>query len=123
VLDGDSARALRVLAGLRAEGVEPTLVCWALTRELTMLARVSYAQAHGENVDNALARLGVWRRRQPAVKLAVRRYGAPRMTQLLRQAVEVDGVIKGNPPEPPWEALTRLVLALFPRAAPAAAAH
>jgi DNA polymerase-3 subunit delta len=122
VLAGDSARALRVLAGLRAEGVEPTLVSWALTRELTMLARVSYAQAHGENIDNALARLGVWRRRQPAVKLAVRRYGAQRMMQFLRQAAEVDNVIKGNPPEPPWEALTRLVLALFPRAA-AAATH
>jgi DNA polymerase-3 subunit delta len=120
VLAGDSARALRVLAGLRAEGVEPTLVSWALTRDLTMLARVSYAQAHGENVDNALARLNVWRRRQPAVKLAVRRYGALRMAQFLRQAAEVDNVIKGNPPEPPWEALTALVLALFPRAASAA---
>ena len=120
VLAGDSARALRVLAGLRAEGVEPTLVSWTLAREITLLARVSYAQAHGENVDNALARLGVWRRRQPAVKLAVRRYGAPRLTQLLRQAAEVDNVIKGAALGRPWEALTALVLALFPRAASAA---
>jgi DNA polymerase-3 subunit delta len=119
VLAGDSTRALRVLAGLRAEGIEPTLVSWALTRELTLLARVSYAQAHGENVDNALARLGVWRQRQPAVKQAVRRYGAPRMAQFLRQAAEVDSVIKGAALGRPWEALTALVLALFPRAAPA----
>ena len=30
VLAGTAARALRVLAGLRAEGTEPTLVLWAL---------------------------------------------------------------------------------------------
>jgi DNA polymerase-3 subunit delta len=119
VLAGDASRALRVLAGLRAEGVEPTLVSWALSRELTLLARVSYAQAHGENVDNALARLGVWRQRQPAVKLAVRRYGAARVTQFLRQASEVDKVIKGAAIGRPWEALTALVLALFPRVPPA----
>jgi DNA polymerase-3 subunit delta len=121
VLAGDSARALRVLAGLRAEGVEPPLVSWALTRELTLLARVTYAQARGENVDNALARLGVWRQRQPAVKQAVRRYGASRVMQFLSQAADVDKVIKGAAPGRPWEALTALVLALLPRAASAAA--
>ena len=115
VLEGDAARALRVLGGLRAEGVEPTLVSWALSREITLLARLAYAQAHGENVDNALARLGVWRRRQPAIKQALRRYGVPRTTQYLRQAAEVDSVIKGAALGRPWEALTALVLAMFPR--------
>jgi DNA polymerase-3 subunit delta len=52
--------------------------------------------------------------------LAVRRYGAPRLTQFLRQAAEVDNVIKGAALGRPWEALTALVLALFPRAASAA---
>ncbi|HET7757796.1 MAG TPA: DNA polymerase III subunit delta, partial [Steroidobacteraceae bacterium] len=33
-LAGEPARALRVLAGLRAEGTEPTLVLWALVRAL-----------------------------------------------------------------------------------------
>ena len=31
---GDAPRALRVLMGLRNEGVEPTLILWALVREL-----------------------------------------------------------------------------------------
>src|SRR6202044_1129858 len=31
---GDGARALRVLLGLKSEGVEPTLILWALVREL-----------------------------------------------------------------------------------------
>jgi DNA polymerase-3 subunit delta len=120
VLGGDAARALRVLAGLRAEGAEPTLVSWALSREISLLTRLTYAQTHGENLDNALVRLGVWRRRQPAVKQALRRYGAPQMARFLRQAAEVDNVIKGAALGRPWEALTALVLALFARAAPAA---
>ncbi len=36
-LAGDTARALRIVDGLRAEGVEPTLVLWSLTRELRNL--------------------------------------------------------------------------------------
>ena len=32
VLAGDTERALRMLAGLRGEGIEPTLVLWALTQ-------------------------------------------------------------------------------------------
>ncbi len=31
---GDAQRALRVLLGLKSEGVEPTLILWALVREL-----------------------------------------------------------------------------------------
>ena len=31
---GEPSRALRILGGVRAEGVEPVIVMWALTREL-----------------------------------------------------------------------------------------
>ena len=34
VLAGEAPRALRMLAGLRAEGTEPTLVLWALAKSL-----------------------------------------------------------------------------------------
>ena len=37
-LDGDAPRSLRILEGLRAEGVEPPLVLWAICRELRALA-------------------------------------------------------------------------------------
>jgi DNA polymerase-3 subunit delta len=115
VLGDDVARALRVLAALRAEGVEPTLISWALSREISLLTRLTFAAAHGENLDNALARLGVWRRRQAPVKHALRRYGERRIARLLAQAAEVDGIIKGIVPGRPWEALTALVMAMFPR--------
>jgi DNA polymerase-3 subunit delta len=115
LIAGDAARSLRVLAGLRAEGVQPTLVCWAVSREIALLGRLQYAAQHGENIDNALARLGVWRRRQPALKQALRRLTGRSVAPLLAQAADVDATIKGIVRGQPWVALTGLVIAVTSR--------
>lgn len=41
VLNGEPAHALRMLEGLRGEGVEPPVILWALARELRLLANIS----------------------------------------------------------------------------------
>ncbi len=48
VLKGEPAHALRMLEGLRGEGVEPPVILWALARELRLLANISlqYSRAH-----------------------------------------------------------------------------
>ncbi|HEX6996517.1 MAG TPA: DNA polymerase III subunit delta [Gammaproteobacteria bacterium] len=108
---GDAARAIRVLDGLRAEGTEPVLVCWALNRELSLLARLKFATEHGVALETALAREHVWPRRQPLVKGALRRYRWSDLKTLLAQAAETDAAVKGGGEASPWEALTALVLA------------
>ena len=45
VLAGDAARALRMIAGLRGEGTEPTLVFWALTKAMRDLWNASATPA------------------------------------------------------------------------------
>ncbi|HEY8519740.1 MAG TPA: DNA polymerase III subunit delta [Gammaproteobacteria bacterium] len=111
VAAGDAARAIRVLDGLRAEGTEPVLVCWALNRELSLLARLKFATEHGVALETALAREHVWPRRQPLVKSALRRYRWSDLKALLVQAAETDAAVKGGSDVSPWEALTALVLA------------
>ena len=69
-LAGESTRALRMLAGLRAEGTEPTLALWALTKAVR---DVWSAQAAG-----AAARPPAWQRQAAALALAQRR--APRLS-------------------------------------------
>jgi DNA polymerase-3 subunit delta len=113
LVTGDSVRALRVLSSLRAEGVQPTLVNWAVSREIALLARLQFAVAHGEHVDNALARLGVWRRRQPILKQALRRFAGRSMTPLLARAADADSTIKGIIRGRPWEATTALAIAVL----------
>jgi DNA polymerase-3 subunit delta len=113
VLAGDAERAFKVLWGLKGEGVTPVLVGWALSREIGLLARLQYAAAHGENLDSALQRLGVWRRRQALMKQAIARYRRHDFRTLVSQSAAVDGMIKGVTEAKPWEALTGLLIALL----------
>lgn len=114
---GSAARALAVLAGLRAEGAAPPLILWAIGREVSLLARLKYAERTGEDLDRAMGKAGVWRRRQPALKRAVNRLEWPELVAALRLVASVDRAIKGLEHAPPWEALTELVLAIVePRA-------
>ncbi len=111
VIAGDSSRAFRVLGGLRAEGVQPVLVCWALSRELGLLTKLQFSSVRGESIDNALSRHGVWRRRQAGVKQALKRFDWSYSKQLLAKAAEADKTIKGVTPGDSWQALTALVIA------------
>ncbi|APZ43517.1 DNA polymerase III subunit delta [Acidihalobacter ferrooxydans] len=109
-LAGDGARAVRVLEGLRGEGVEPTLVAWSLVREARLLAQL----ARGTAGD------GVWRgvppRRRSLVERASKRWPAARAPWLVRLAARADRVIKGQAAGDPWDELLQLSLVLSGRA-------
>ncbi|MEE8237429.1 MAG: DNA polymerase III subunit delta [Gammaproteobacteria bacterium] len=113
ILAGNSNRSLAVLSGLRAEGVAPALVLWALSRELCLLARLRSATLQGDSEDRALSRQHVWSQRQPLVKKALQRFRLHQLTALLAQAAEVDHVIKGVSKGRPWDGLTQLVIAML----------
>lgn len=119
VTDGDAARAVTVLDGLRAEGVDPVRVCWALGREIGRLTRLKSAVQQGENIERALLRHGVWRRRMPAVKRALGRFDGRRLRALLAEAARADNTVKGRTPGDPWLAVTALVLAAVEPGSPA----
>jgi DNA polymerase-3 subunit delta len=68
---------------------------------------------HGDNLDGALMKSGVWRRRQPLVKQALRKFQAQRLRALLNEAARVDAALKGVFPAEPWTTLTDLLIALM----------
>jgi DNA polymerase-3 subunit delta len=105
---GDLGRCHRILAGLRGEGVEPVLVLWAVARELRALATASWEAGRGKREDQALRAVGIWPRRQPAAKAAIRRHRRAGLLRLVRQASAVDRIIKGAQPGRPWQALADL---------------
>ncbi len=114
-LQGDAARALRILAGLRAEGVEPTLVLWALSREIRALWQRLLQRSAG-------AAPPAWQRSSPGLDAAARRVGQPVVRALITDALRADRTIKGRHRGNPWDALERLVARLagvksFPDAA------
>jgi DNA polymerase III subunit delta len=112
VLDGSAARALRVLAGLRAEGTEPTLALWALTRALHDVWS-AWSGAPGPSRG--------WQRQSAALERAVRR--APRLpfAQLTARAAAADRMIKGRLAGDAWDELLLLAAELCAIPVPGAA--
>src|SRR5438270_6620923 len=101
---GDAARALRVLIGLKSEGVEPTLILWALTRELR-----GVWQARERNRLRSSARASGWNLAATPSSAALARISKIPLVRLLRQAHHTDRVIKGVADGDAWTAITSLV--------------
>jgi len=110
-MSGQSSRALRILAGLHEEGIEPTLILWWLNKDLQWLARIAHHIRSGQSIDMAMNAEYVWQPRQAAMKHALERLKLPAIQMLLRDANKVDRTIKGMPGDP-WLELQALVARL-----------
>ncbi|QBQ53332.1 DNA polymerase III subunit delta [Nitrosococcus wardiae] len=111
-LAGDVVQILRIWRGLRAEGVEPTVVLGALAWELRRLVGVASACAQGTPVDQALREQRVWERRKALSKQALSRHSAHRWQVFLQQLGDIDRMIKGAAKGRPWEAILQLCVAI-----------
>jgi len=107
-LAGDAGRALRILDGLRGEGVEPVLIIWALGRDLRSIAALAWERATRKRSKIAST---IWQSRRRPLEAAQGRASLARWHALVLRAGEVDGIVKGRAPGQPWEAITGLVAA------------
>jgi DNA polymerase-3 subunit delta len=106
---GQPARALRILAGLRAEGREPPLVLWALLNDLRGLSRVAWRAERERSLDAIFREEKIWERRQAAIKSALGRFTRDDIESLLAGAAATDRIAKGSLVGDPWVALESLV--------------
>jgi DNA polymerase-3 subunit delta len=117
VLEGQVARALRILQGLRDEGETAVGVHWQLSNDLRDLAHVRAALDAGRPLPLALADARVYGARQQLIERAVLRLSAATLSRLLSVSSACDGILKGlvheDWPREPWDALRRLVLMLL----------
>ena len=100
---GDAARALRMLLGLKSEGVEPTLILWALVRELRGLW-----QARERDRLRSASRGSGWNLAATPSPRALSRLKTLPLARLLMQASQTDRIIKGLATGDAWSALTEL---------------
>jgi DNA polymerase-3 subunit delta len=103
------ARALHILAGLRAEGREPPLVLWALLNDLRGLSRVAWRAERERSLDAIFREEKIWARRQAAIKAALARFTRDDIESLLAGAAAADRIAKGSLTGDPWVALESLV--------------
>lgn len=118
---GATARALRILEGLRGEGIDATLVLWAVNKDLQWLARAQYLMSRGQSADAAMNAIYVWRPRQAAMKQALSRLRPGAVRQLILDAERIDRSIKGVAATDPWVELEGMIARMagvkLPRAA------
>ena len=114
VLSGQVARVQRMLDGLQAEGEAAVLVHYTLAEDIRALKRVKDAMAEGKPLPMALREQRIWGVREKQFERVLPRLSASRLAQLLQNAHQVDGIVKGlkvaDWPTDPWQALHRLAL-------------
>ena len=111
-LKGNAAGSLKMLHGLRGEGTEPAVALWALLREIRTLYQAQQAVDAGQNPQQALSALRVWKTRMGLMQGALGRHSRNSLNSLLEQATAVDGSIKGFAGGKPWDNLESLILDL-----------
>lgn len=117
VLQGQREHVLRMLDGLRGEGVEPLFIMTMLAREVRQLANIALLYSQGTPLDRAFsqARPPVWDKRRPLVSKALQRHDVSGWQRLLMSAQLIDEQIKGQAAGNPWASLANLCLQMSGR--------
>ena len=115
LLAGDSARALRLLEGLRVEGEPLPLVLWVVAEELRTLLRAQEAVASGKTFGMVARELRIWGPREKLMPKALRRLPAAMLAALLARCADIDRLVKGlaapGCDSDPWLELADIALA------------
>ena len=127
VLAGQTARVLRMLDGLRAEGEAPVLVHWTLAEDIRALKRVKDAVAQGKPLPLALRESRVWGAKERLFERLVPLLSDHTLAHWVEAASVCDGLIKGlkHPhwPLDAWDGLKRLALMVTQHTAAPKPAH
>ena len=114
MLKGETAKALTMLAGLRAEGEALPLVLWAVGDEVRVLARLAASRAAGHDLSAELKRQRVFGPREQLLRQTLDRLPAQTWPSAVQHAHDIDKLIKGlkvpNRLDDPWEELGLLIL-------------
>jgi len=111
-LSGDLARSLKIMNGLQAEGIEPPIVLWLITRELRLVIELCEAQIQGQPINAAFKRLRIFDKRQSDYNQAIRRASVSHYQQCLVACANIDAMIKGQVKGDPWVLISEMMVAI-----------
>ena len=112
MLNGRAEYSVQMLNRLHQEGIEAPVVLWLLSKELRQLIELSQLTQQ-LSLAQAFKQCRIWQSRQGEYSQAMQRQGLNQWQSLLKQALEVDMMIKGIQPtlneREIWFALADLV--------------
>ena len=95
MLAGDSARLVRMIDGLQGEGEALPLVLWAMADEIRTLLKIRAGIDAGRSVTQLCTEHRVRGNKARLIEAAMRRLSLPLLEKALRDASQVDRLIKG----------------------------
>ncbi len=104
-------KVLKILASVKAEGIAPAIVLWALVRETRILISYKAAQGQGEK-ELVLKKNGIWGERKQLIDLSTKRLTCAELNNILVMAAKADRQIKGRQRGDAWETLLEAALVL-----------
>ena len=120
VLKGDVPGSIQIFKTLRTEGVDITIVLWAVVRDLRLLSSVARECANGislyQGLQQAAKLVGISpyfiKKRQSLVQKALNRHSEADLRKLLVEAGALDQLIKGMEKGDPWHVMLNILLRL-----------
>ncbi len=116
-LQGKTAYCVKIINGLRGEGTPAPVVLWALTREIRLLAELSYETSKGRSPQQAIAaRREIWEKRKQLVATGLQRLSSNSLRGLLILCGRTDRAIKGRERSDPWQLMQEITTRLSGKA-------
>lgn len=97
LLTGQQHQVEHIVQQLKDEGVEPVVVCWALSREITQLEALFN---HPQQQSQLFKEFRIWPSRQPTIKRALQQLTAQRLQQAVMLCALLERKVKGFEAEP-----------------------
>jgi len=112
ILNGDISRTVRILEGLKDEGIQPVAVMNPLIWAITPLVKIKQAEARGENLNSAMVQAKVFGPKQALAKQAVGRLSLKQLQAALLKLADIDKTAKGMMQGDAWLEISRLCFGL-----------
>ena len=109
LLTGNTSRVIKILAGLKAEGVVPVVVNWALAKDIRLLSQVA---ADMSSAAFILKRSGVWESRVAMFKSCLSRHRQRSFDMMLKRCAYIDAISKGMIDANAWDEIETLCVRL-----------
>jgi len=110
ILAGRMNRAIKILNGLKAEGIAPPVIVWALSREIRLLFNIKIAIDQGQNKEAVFKSNRLWDKRKQLVASAMSRVSVQALQKALLQCAKADRQIKGREAGDCWETLLSICM-------------
>lgn len=110
LIAGNKERTIHILAVLKTNSIEPTLILWGITRELRFLAELLQQLKQGLTLDSLFKKHRIFSKREAAIRIFLKKFSLVDCWRHLSYAADIDKVIKGAAPGHVWDVLELLCL-------------